>query len=73
VIKLSRITRRRITFGFVGTGFFIFGMSLIALASFGFSLNSTYLGYVGGVLMIGVSGYLILWELSHVPRLVQRK
>lgn len=64
---------RKIIFRIVGTLSCFLGISLIVASSYDMSLNPTYLGYMGGMVMIGVGGILWLWELSHKPKQVKRK
>jgi uncharacterized membrane protein len=59
--------KRKVIFIIGGTISIIIGASLIILSPFVKSLNPTYLGYVGGVVMIGYGAYLWLWEISHKP------
>lgn len=50
----------------------IVGIGLIALSASNMSLNPTYLGYFGGVVMIVFGGFLWLWEMSHKPKWVKQ-
>lgn len=62
-MKKGKIIRR-----FAGAVSSISGIILIILSMFNMSLNSTWLGYGGGIVLIVFGGYLWLWELSHTPK-----
>lgn len=62
----------KIIFRITGSISSIVGIGLIVLSAFNMSLNSTYLGYVGGVVMIMFGGILWLWEMSHKPKWIKQ-
>lgn len=65
LIQMKQSKRRKIIFIIGGTISIIIGASLIILSNENKSLNPSYLGYMGGIVMIGYGSYLWLWEISH--------